>query len=216
MRPLPYPLLLALLGALVALLICASLLIGPAAIGLGESLHALLEGRGEAVTLVMREIRLPRALLGAAVGGALGLAGAMMQGLLRNPLAEPGLIGTSASAALGAVLALQSGLAAAFVTSFATAAVELSATLVLVTRDVDAPLGAAAAAPTPARPRLALAVAAAVRPREALHLPLDGEHAGVEVDGPGGDAQPLALTQPGQERDGRVHEVRVAGALEVG
>ncbi len=60
----------------------------------------------------MREIRLPRALLGIMIGGALGLAGAAMQGYLRNPLADPGLIGVSGSAALGAVLALQTGLAA--------------------------------------------------------------------------------------------------------
>ncbi len=141
MRPLPYPLLLALLGALVALLICASLLIGPAAIGLGESLHALLEGRGEAVTLVMREIRLPRALLGAAVGGALGLAGAMMQGLLRNPLAEPGLIGTSASAALGAVLALQSGLAAAFALALPLAGLSGAAVSVVLILVLAGPRG---------------------------------------------------------------------------
>jgi iron complex transport system permease protein len=67
------------------------------------------------VAMVMREIRLPRAILAVLVGGSLGLAGAAMQGYLRNPLAEPGLIGVSASAALGAVIAIQSGLAAAFV-----------------------------------------------------------------------------------------------------
>lgn len=103
-----------LLALLVAALFTASVLIGPAAIGLSDSVAALFGGRGDAVVLVMREIRLPRALLGAGVGAALGLAGAMLQGLLRNPLAEPGLIGTSASAALGAVLAIQTGFAAAF------------------------------------------------------------------------------------------------------
>ncbi|CAG0909592.1 unnamed protein product, partial [Cyprideis torosa] len=60
----------------------------------------------------MREIRLPRALLALMVGAGLGMAGAAMQGYLRNPLAEPGLIGVSASAALGAVIAIQTGLAA--------------------------------------------------------------------------------------------------------
>ncbi|WP_112312202.1 FecCD family ABC transporter permease [Pseudogemmobacter bohemicus] len=106
--------LLPLLAVLVALLFCASLLIGPAAMGLGESLRALFTGEGGPVVLVMQEIRLPRALLGLLVGAALGLSGAAMQGYLRNPLAEPGLIGVSASAALGAVLTLQTGLAAAF------------------------------------------------------------------------------------------------------
>jgi iron complex transport system permease protein len=119
---LPYPALIALLTALVALMFAASLLIGPAAIGLSDSLGALFRGEGEAVTLVMREVRLPRAILGLFVGGALGLSGAMMQGMLRNPLAEPGLIGTSASAALGAVIAIQTGLAAAFTLALPLAA----------------------------------------------------------------------------------------------
>lgn len=102
------------LGVLVLALFAASLLVGPAAIGLGDSLRALVTGEGEAVVLVMREIRLPRALLGVMIGAALGLAGAAMQGFLRNPLAEPGLIGVSPAASLGAVLALQTGLAAAW------------------------------------------------------------------------------------------------------
>jgi iron complex transport system permease protein len=59
---------------------------------------------------VLLEIRLPRALLGLLVGAALGIAGAAMQGLLRNPLAEPGVLGVSACAALGAVVAFYSGL----------------------------------------------------------------------------------------------------------
>ncbi|MEY2956333.1 MAG: hypothetical protein RL123_1061 [Pseudomonadota bacterium] len=95
------------LGALVAALFAASLAIGPAG-------AAFWQG-GEAASLILREIRLPRAVLGAMIGAALGLAGAAMQGYLRNPLAEPGLIGVSPAAALGAVVALQSGLAAAHV-----------------------------------------------------------------------------------------------------
>lgn len=114
MKTMGYPLLMIGLGLLVLLLFFASLLIGPAAIGLRESLAALWRGEGEMVTLVMREVRLPRALLGVMVGASLGMAGAAMQGFLRNPLAEPSLIGTSASAALGAVLAIHTGLAAAF------------------------------------------------------------------------------------------------------
>ena len=79
-----------------------------------DSLWALLRDDGGPLTLVMREIRLPRAILAVLVGASLGLSGAAMQGFLRNPLAEPGLIGVSASAALGAVLAIQTGFAAAF------------------------------------------------------------------------------------------------------
>jgi iron complex transport system permease protein len=60
--------------------------------------------------LVLLELRLPRALLGILVGSSLGLAGAALQGLFRNPLAEPGVIGVSGCAALGAVLAFYSGL----------------------------------------------------------------------------------------------------------
>ena len=67
-----------------------SVMIGPAGLGLRETIAALIWGQGEAATLVMREIRLPRAILALLVGASLGLAGAAMQGYLRNPLAEPG------------------------------------------------------------------------------------------------------------------------------
>ncbi|SIS70226.1 FecCD family ABC transporter permease [Phaeovulum vinaykumarii] len=101
------------LGLSVAGLFVLSLLVGPAGIAAPEALSALVRGDGQTpVELVMREIRLPRAILAVLVGASLGLSGAAMQGALRNPLAEPGVIGVSASAALGAVLALQTGLAA--------------------------------------------------------------------------------------------------------
>ena len=117
-----YALLIALLSLLVAALFLASLLTGPAGIGAGDSIAALF-GQGEQLlVLVMREIRLPRALLGLLVGAALGMAGAVLQGFLRNPLAEPGLIGTGASAALGAVLAIQTGFAASWVLGLPLAA----------------------------------------------------------------------------------------------
>ncbi len=97
----------------VAVLFLAALTLGPAQIAPGESLRALFIGDAGPLTLVMREIRLPRAILAVMIGASLGLAGAAMQGYLRNPLAEPGLIGVSGSAALGAVIALQTGLAGA-------------------------------------------------------------------------------------------------------
>ncbi len=102
------------LASCVLVLFVLSLLTGPAGIGMGESLRALLTGEGEATTLVMREIRLPRALLAVLIGAGLGASGATLQGYLRNPLAEPGLLGISGAAALGAVLALYTGLSAAF------------------------------------------------------------------------------------------------------
>lgn len=100
--------LLAGLGAVVAVLATVSLVVGPAGAGPAASLAALLSGDGP-LGIVLREIRAPRAVLGMMVGASLGLSGAALQGYLRNPLAEPGLIGVSASAALGAVVAIQAG-----------------------------------------------------------------------------------------------------------
>lgn len=104
----------ALLSLLVLALFAASMFLGHAAIGPLDALRALSGQDGELTSLILMQIRLPRALLAAMVGASLGLSGAAMQGYLRNPLAEPGLIGVSGSAALGAVIALQTGLAAAF------------------------------------------------------------------------------------------------------
>jgi iron complex transport system permease protein len=92
------------LAALLAFVL--SLAVGPSGVGFG--------GGGETGALIFWEIRLPRALLGALVGAALGLSGAALQGYLRNPLAEPGLVGVSGGAALGAVLAIHLGLSQAF------------------------------------------------------------------------------------------------------
>ena len=81
---------------------------------MGELLSGLFGGGDSAAALIARELRLPRALLGLVIGGALGLSGAALQGLLRNPLAEPGLVGASGMASLGAVVVLYFGLASAF------------------------------------------------------------------------------------------------------
>lgn len=69
-------------------------------------------GDGGLTAIILFELRLPRTVLAAAIGAGLGLAGAVMQGFLRNPLADPGLFGVSSSAALGAVLSLHFGFAA--------------------------------------------------------------------------------------------------------
>ncbi len=87
--------------------------IGPANISVGQLLAGLWHGDPQ-ILRVFFEIRLPRVALGLLAGASLGCAGAAMQGLLRNPLAEPGLLGVSGGAALGAVIALYSG----FVDSF--------------------------------------------------------------------------------------------------
>lgn len=133
------------LSVLVLVLFAGSLLLGPAGIGLGDSLRALFGGEGGAAVAVMRDIRLPRALLGVMVGATLGLSGAAMQGYLRNPLAEPGLIGISSSAALGAVLALQTGLAAAFPLALPLAALAGSGVAVLLILLLAGPRGGAMA-----------------------------------------------------------------------
>lgn len=76
----------------------------------GFPVAALLAG-DETAWLLLTELRLPRIALGFLVGAALGLSGAALQGYFRNPLADPGVIGVSASAGLGAVAALYFGLA---------------------------------------------------------------------------------------------------------
>ncbi|MFM1964629.1 MAG: hypothetical protein RL134_354 [Actinomycetota bacterium] len=70
---------------------------------------ALLVGAAETSSVIIMEIRAPRVALTIIVGAGLGISGVLLQGTLRNPLADPGIIGVSASAALGAVIALAVG-----------------------------------------------------------------------------------------------------------
>ena len=117
-----YHVLIALLSAATLALFSLSLTVGPAGIAFADSLAALFSAKGDGVALIMQEIRLPRALLGLMIGATLGLSGAVLQGYLRNPLAEPGLLGISAMASLGAVLSIYTGLAAAFMLALPLAA----------------------------------------------------------------------------------------------
>ncbi len=91
-----------------------SLLVGPAGIGSLDAIRALFSIEASSAAIIVQQIRLPRALLGLTIGATLGICGAAMQGYVRNPLAEPGLIGVSASAALGAVLTIYFGLSTLF------------------------------------------------------------------------------------------------------
>jgi len=112
-REVPFGLLLGGLGFAVLVLAAVSVLVGRAGTPLSPGLITLAGSDPATAWVIFSEIRLPRALLGAFVGASLGLAGAVLQGLLRNPLAEPGLIGASSGAALAAVVVLYFGLAAA-------------------------------------------------------------------------------------------------------
>ena len=105
----------------------AAVLVGAVAIAPGDVLGALL-GSDTTNGTIIRELRLPRVLGAALVGAALAGAGAMLQGLLRNPLADPFVTGTSAGASLGAVIAIALGASATIVplASFAGAMVAIA------------------------------------------------------------------------------------------
>ena len=113
LRGVPYTLLVAALAILVVILFILSLAVGYAPLDLGQAFRDLLRGEQTLAALVLVELRVPRALLGALVGFSLGVSGAAMQGLMRNPLAEPGIIGVSGTAALGAVTMFYFGFAGA-------------------------------------------------------------------------------------------------------
>lgn len=112
----PRPMLLG-LGLLLVVVVWLSLALGPVSLPLGETLRAGLRLLGvsldsdgtQQAELILGQIRLPRTLLGIAVGAVLALSGVAMQGLFRNPLADPGLVGVSGGAALGAAIAIVGG-----------------------------------------------------------------------------------------------------------
>ncbi|MFL6817386.1 MAG: FecCD family ABC transporter permease [Bradyrhizobium sp.] len=101
----------AILLGLVVLLVLISLGVGPVRLAPLSVIEALLGGGSDVQRVIVQEIRLPRAILGLTIGGILGLSGAALQGLLRNPLASPSLFGAPQSAAFGAVLVIALGLA---------------------------------------------------------------------------------------------------------
>jgi iron complex transport system permease protein len=100
------------LASVTVVLALASLAVGPAPIAPWTAAKALVADLGSA-TIIVREIRLPRTLLALLIGGTLGITGAALQGLLRNPLADASVFGAPQAAALGAVLVLYFGLAGA-------------------------------------------------------------------------------------------------------
>ena len=102
------------LSSLIVLLFFASLAAGPVSISFLQILSSLKGEDHSLIYIIIEQIRLPRTILATTVGATLGLAGAALQGLLRNPLAEPGLIGVSGCAALGAVIMFYTGVSTVF------------------------------------------------------------------------------------------------------
>ena len=96
------------------MIVTLGLFIGPVALGVDEVFGALV-GAGEPQAIaIVQEVRAPRVIMAWLVGAALGITGAALQGLLRNPLADAGVLGVSGFATLGAVLAFVTGAAAAW------------------------------------------------------------------------------------------------------
>jgi iron complex transport system permease protein len=91
------------LALVLVALAAASILWGEKALDLHAALGDWLAGRPSVGAIILGQLRLPRTALAVMVGGTLGLSGAVLQGYLRNPLADPGLLGVSGGAALGAV-----------------------------------------------------------------------------------------------------------------
>lgn len=121
-------------AAVVLLLALAAVAYGAVPLGAHAVVDALA-GRGDPVTVaIVRTLRLPRAVLALLVGAGLGMAGAALQGALRNALAEPYLLGVSGGAAVGAVAAVALGATGAFVlplASFAGAALAIAVALLV-------------------------------------------------------------------------------------
>ncbi|OKJ97102.1 iron ABC transporter permease [Streptomyces sp. CB03234] len=91
----------------VLLLICvASIMVGAKPVPLADVWHGLFHNSGTGNDVLIQDLRVPRTVLGVIVGAALGLSGAVMQALTRNPLAEPGLLGVNAGAAAAVVSAI--------------------------------------------------------------------------------------------------------------
>ena len=101
---------LSVLGAVLLSALLLGLAAGPSGLGVGEILSVLADrdATGPAADIVLR-VRLPRVLLGALVGACLAVSGVLFQAMLRNPLADPYVLGVSGGAALGGILVLSLG-----------------------------------------------------------------------------------------------------------
>jgi iron complex transport system permease protein len=102
---------------LLAAMFVISLLAGRVWLPIAEVWDGLWSKDANLAATIVTQLRLPRAVLAVEVGAALGISGAVLQGVTRNPLAEPGLLGVSAGAALGAIIAVYFGLATHFMSA---------------------------------------------------------------------------------------------------
>lgn len=137
----PWALNIALLGViLIAVLLSAKF--GQVDLSVAQVIDGAFGAADKAESIIVRELRLPRIILAIMAGASLGYTGAALQGLLRNPLADPGVIGVSATASLGAVIAIYMGLTALHplalpVTAMAGALVATIILMVLASRDAS-------------------------------------------------------------------------------
>ena len=102
------------LMTLIAVLAVLSLMVGPAGLSPKAAINGLIDGAGPA-GIIVRDIRLPRTVLALLIGATLGLCGAALQGLLRNPLADPTLFGAPQAASAGASFMIAYGFAGALI-----------------------------------------------------------------------------------------------------
>jgi iron complex transport system permease protein len=102
------------LVALLLLAFAGSLVVGPIWFNPMQIIHALFSPTPQLAGLIVTDLRLPRAVLACIAGASLGLSGAVLQGFTRNPLAEPGLLGVSAGASFGAIIAIYFGMTSVF------------------------------------------------------------------------------------------------------
>ena len=127
------------LGAVAVVALFFALWTGSTRIAAGEVAAALVRHDGSMAADVVRNLRVPRALAAFATGGLLALAGALMQVLLRNPLADPYVLGLSGGAAVGALVAMLAGLAGVLVgaAAFAGSLASMAIVFALAQRDLS-------------------------------------------------------------------------------
>ena len=98
-----------LLAVCLPLAMLLALAVGSVSLNFSELAGTIVGGESNHANMIVSQIRLPRVLLAGLVGAMLGISGAAMQGMFRNPLADPSLIGVTAGAALGASLVIAVG-----------------------------------------------------------------------------------------------------------